>query len=148
MLDSDHAIFIAGDEVWVREQSTTSSSAFHLEPISKAIMKTVLKIKWNTNSGECRINFKKHQGDIFIFLRIADHLHFPKSVNLRNLRCFSERFGQPVKAHRSNACAWMCKLRIYFRGALSVGYMPWAMMYWLSVWLFLIKKQKLAIKIS
>lgn len=41
----------------------------------------------------------KHQGDTNIFRRIADHLHVPKFVNLQNLRCFSERFGQPVKAH-------------------------------------------------
>lgn len=66
-------------------------------------MKSVFKIKLNTNSGECRINFMKHQGDTF--LKIADHLHFPKFANLQNLRCFSERFGQPVKAHHLNACA-------------------------------------------
>lgn len=40
----------------------------------------------------------KHQEDINIFLKIADHLHSSKFVNLQSLRCFSESFGQPVKA--------------------------------------------------
>lgn len=38
-------------------------------------------------SVECRVNFMKHQGGINVFLRIADHLHFSKFVNLQNARC-------------------------------------------------------------
>lgn len=50
------------------------------------------------SSVECRINFMKHQGGISMFLRVADHLHFSKFVNLQNVRCLNEGFGQPVKS--------------------------------------------------
>lgn len=43
ILDSDHAVFVAIDEVRVRGQSETSFSAFCLEPVSKAIRKIMLK---------------------------------------------------------------------------------------------------------
>lgn len=51
------------------------------------------------------MNFMKHQGDISRFLRIVDHLHFSKFVNLQNVRCLNEGFGQPVKAHYMDAYA-------------------------------------------
>ena len=67
-------------------ESAASRSAFHLEPISKAITKLMVKMEQNISSLGCRINFRKHQGGIFIFLRTTDHLHFSKFVNLQNVK--------------------------------------------------------------
>lgn len=44
-------------------------------------------------------------GSISLFLRIADHLHFSKFVNLQNVRCLNEGVRQHVKAHCMNAYA-------------------------------------------